>query len=303
MNILFAKTYGIGNAVLSIPALKAIQIANPSAIVDVLIGRTPDDIGALDVFYNAKLSGYFSGKIYVDFAKEKLYDLAILSIPFDPRWREGYNFIANLVLDGRLKPDTSQQGFLSWKKHEVEYQMENACKLGFDGEIPSCDFFCNKADKAPNSLYIGVGYKKDSAGFWKKKHWGNENFASFVKMYFSLTGGTVFLTGDLLDLTLSIKQILSLVDDERLVFVPTTSLSNSFKIVSSCEAFVGNDTGMMHVAASMGIPTLGIFFLENSVTKARPWGKNGFFIDGCDRKVSPDEVLSKLKQMLGLNYV
>jgi ADP-heptose:LPS heptosyltransferase len=42
-------------------------------------------------------------------------------------------------------------------------------------------------------------------------------------------------------------------------------------LVGRCAAFVSNDSGLMHVAVSMGVPTLGIFGPTNP-TRTRPYG-------------------------------
>jgi ADP-heptose:LPS heptosyltransferase len=49
-------------------------------------------------------------------------------------------------------------------------------------------------------------------------------------------------------------------------------LGKAFEVVRTCKAYLGNDTGMMHVAASLGIPTHGLFLSQDLARKNHPWG-------------------------------
>ncbi len=54
--------------------------------------------------------------------------------------------------------------------------------------------------------------------------------------------------------------------------------------IKACKLFLGNDSGIMHMAAALDIPTFGLFGPSNDKLYA-PWGKNGFTIrtpEECD---------------------
>lgn len=297
MRILVGKTFGIGNAVMAVPMLKALHSMGHQ--VDVLVGNTSDDGGALDVMLVLRDYHKVIKEVYVNRAPEK-YDLAIMSIPFDGRWQNGYHFNASEVMDGRTRPDPSTTGLGSWHKHEIEYQMDNAYKLGYKGDVPDCSFM-GKEEWAlrPRCFYLGVGYKKDAAGFWKVKHWGNENYAELVKRVLAENPmNLVYTSGDMGDLQLSIKPIMDMVNDSRFKFEPG-GLRQAFKLIARCGTYFGNDTGMMHVAASCGQGVAAYFNLINSVTKSRPWCKTYSCVEGHDlqnnpRAVTVDEFLSEI---------
>ena len=44
-----------------------------------------------------------------------------------------------------------------------------------------------------------------------------------------------------------------------------------------CRAFLGNDSGLMHLAAAAGIPTLGLFGPSHT-RRYRPWGPHAAFL-------------------------
>lgn len=248
--------------------------------VDLLIGSTPDDFGAAVVF--SYLRGTIINEIWVDQVPpghRKGYDVAIMAIPFDGRWKNGQHYEAKRVLDERKRPGNVERlGFDMWKKHEVEYQMENARELGYDGPTPSACFL-PAAAQDPNLVYVGVGYKRDPGGFGSSKHFGNERYAKLIREVHRLRPGTKFLsTGGPMDLVQVGYQIIkALGNDSPYRFPPIADLKVSFRELTGCAAYIGNDTGMMHVAASTGMPTCGLFAYPGLTIKNPPF---------CDRSLS-----------------
>jgi ADP-heptose:LPS heptosyltransferase len=298
MKILVGKCFGLGNAVMSIPMLEAIRSLPCVEQLDVLIGSMPDDGGASNVMRHLLANGVIHG-LHTDRVPEYItYDIAIMAIPFDGRWRNGVHFHSIEVWDGRTRPDPSTTGLVSWKKHEVLYQMENAERLGYSGEVPSTSFHPSNSPGFCRDVYIGVGYKKDAESFWSKKHWGNDNFAKFVSLLLEQYPDVrVHGTGDLLDWKLSLQPIQRAVKNDRLK-VAATNLERAFETLSKCGLYVGNDTGMMHVAQSMGIPCVSLFFLENSITKSAPFAGDNVVIDALTEDMSPARVLADCRKIL-----
>jgi ADP-heptose:LPS heptosyltransferase len=152
-------------------------------------------------------------------------------------------------------------------------------------------------------FYLGLGYKKDAAGFWKVKHWGNDNYAALVKMILAENPmNLVYTSGDMGDLQLSINPIMMRVGDPRFKYEPL-NLKDSINLVARCGMYVGNDTGMMHVSAACNQKVVGIFKMQNSATKARPWCDTyscveAFDLQGNPRLISVEEVFSEIKEML-----
>lgn len=281
---------------MAIPAIKAFAslATKEGGFVDVLIGHTPDDVGAYEVLSSLVTHGQHVRKVYRGIAPlEEEYDVAVLSIPYDGRWLPDVHFRAKYLMDGRTRPDPSTTGLVSWKKHEVEYQMDNAYELGYKGAIPDCSFMSSAAlTRDPRKVYLGVGYKKDAAGFWKVKHWGNVNFARFSKLYLeSDQRNSIVTTGDEKDQILSIFPIMREVGNTSFRHVTSMGLKDAFDVVNDCGLYVGNDTGMMHVAASMGIPCIVPFMLENSIVKSHPFGVKAVSIDGSKSGPPPPELL------------
>ena len=53
--------------------------------------------------------------------------------------------------------------------------------------------------------------------------------------------------------------------------VGRTDLLTAAAVLRRCAMFIGNDTGLMHIAAAAGTPTLGLFG-PSPVAQYAPWG-------------------------------
>lgn len=226
MRILVGKCFGLGNACLSVPMIKAIISMGHS--VDVLCGSTADDFGADDVLYNLNV------RLFKDIAPDG-YDVAIMSIPFDGRWVNGTHYQATMVIDGRKRPgNVDRLGFDMWEKHEVEYQMENARELGYSGPTPDGRFLPHGVPDE-DLVYLGTGFKRDPGGFGKSKHFGTTRYALLIREIARIRPGTRFVsTGTSVDRLECQYQILRDVCDlDRSYTVDCHSggLSHAFDVV------------------------------------------------------------------------
>jgi ADP-heptose:LPS heptosyltransferase len=55
---------------------------------------------------------------------------------------------------------------------------------------------------------------------------------------------------------------------------------NAYACLMRCRIFIGNDSGLMHLAAAAGIPTLGLFG-PTSERYYAPWGERTAWIRGA----------------------
>lgn len=273
MRILVGKTFGIGNAVLAIPMIKALATLGE---VDVLIGSTNDDWGAASVMATLWNDGIIKA-LYTDRVPMDVeYDVAVMAIPFDGRWQSGVHFRAKIVMDGRKRPGNVERlGFDMWEKHEVLYQMENAYEMGYskDAPVPSSNFMPSIVRNSDN-VYLGIGYKRDPGGFGLSKHFGTQRFAALINEVVRLRPTVKFVTtGGAADWVQTIPGIVrelgqGFMDKFRFAHL---GLYGSFEFLAGCEAYIGNDTGMMHVAASCGLATCGLFAYPDLITKNPPF--------------------------------
>lgn len=282
MNILVGKTFGLGNAVMSVPMIKALTTLGN---VSILVGSSKDDKGAFEVFEQLKFAKIIE-QIYIDYTPQMNFDIAIMAIPFDGRWKNGIHFFANSVLDCRPRPDFSPVlGFSSWKKHEYDYQMDNAREIGYCGPIQSSSFIFNPKKSNNNLIYLGLGFKRDAAGFWSKKHWGNARYTEFMQSIHSLKRDVIFMTtGNEDDEKLSEE-----LRKYGLKFFRTNFVT-AFNMASECGSYFGNDTGMMHVMASLNKPVYAMNAFDGAEIKNSPLCEYYVFEQFYDIPRDPDDV-------------
>jgi len=267
VRILVGKTFGIGNAVLSIPMIKALSSLGQ---VSALVGSGPDDFGAAAVLSRVSCIR----DLWIDNVPEGVpeFDVAVMSIPFDGRWQNGIHYKAKRVIDGRKRPGNVERlGFDMWEKHEVEYQMDNARELGYNGHTPDSDFLETPLREFDNDLvYVGIGFKRDEGGFGLSKHWGTDNFIFVMKRILELRPQTKFVsTGNIRDIMEVGGEIKRAIGTR---YELKEGLSAAFSTIPRCAAYLGNDTGMMHVAASCGVPCYAFMLSEDLIRKNHPFG-------------------------------
>ena len=69
--------------------------------------------------------------------------------------------------------------------------------------------------------------------------------------------------------------------DRRIDLVGRVDLLTAAAVLRRCALFIGNDTGLMHIAAACGTPTLGLFGPSPSRQYA-PWGPRAAFVCSAD---------------------
>ena len=102
------------------------------------------------------------------------------------------------------------------------------------------------------------------------------------------------------------------------VLAPKTDVKRLSALINNCNLVIANDSGPMHIAAALDIPTLGIFGPTNPVAH-RPYSKNSDYIikenlhciicnklvcpfnHECMRDLSEDEFLLKVEKLLQLD--
>ena len=110
---------------------------------------------------------------------------------------------------------------------------------------------------------------------WRAKRWRGERFAALAARLTRpnglMPGATVVVLGGAEDRahTRSLVEALpGCVDLVGAVDLPAVAA-----LLRRCHLFIGNDSGLMHMAAASGVPTLGLFGPSREVHYA-PWGRH-----------------------------
>jgi heptosyltransferase-2 len=56
------------------------------------------------------------------------------------------------------------------------------------------------------------------------------------------------------------------------VYFTGVSITQLIAIIKSCDLFIGNSTGPMHIAAAVGVPVIAIFGSQHPLDSYHEWG-------------------------------
>ena len=305
-HILVVKLAGIGDLLLATPALRALRETYPQAQIDLLV--TPDSAGLLngwEVINNTLVLDKYlfdDPKALVRNPRALLrlrdlwqtlhggrYDAVLLlhhlTLPFGrlkhqllmratgARWRIGLDNGHGWFLNVRVK----DRGFGAL--HEAEYAMAVAEAAGATIRNKQLELPLQEQERATAKqiLYEGEGdtvhpiiaMHPGSGGYSTARRWAPERFAQLADTLFDEVGGQILLMGGPEETELH-QSIISMLHSD----VPVRSLAGrgnikvAAAILEQVDLFIGNDAGLMHIAAAVKAPTVAIFGLSNS----RAWG-------------------------------
>lgn len=107
----------------------------------------------------------------------------------------------------------------------------------------------------------------DTWAMWPSRRWPIENFALLASRLMA-SGQTVIEIG---------KDIADDLGNRSVVRIPShlnlfnrLSLRQAASVLAACDLFIGNDSGMLHLAAAVGTPQVGIFSVKPWYSRAYP---------------------------------
>ncbi|MDA8427929.1 MAG: lipopolysaccharide heptosyltransferase II [Geobacteraceae bacterium] len=182
----------------------------------------------------------------------------------------------------RIGFNTEGRGFLLTKR--VPYQLDCHEVINFldvlraDGIKPADDHleaWIEPAEDCEARLLMGSGrdflaiHPFASSGV---KSWPLERFAAVAHAAKELYGLTAVVLGGARDLELA-RAVSGLFPEGTLNLAGACSLRVTMAVLARSVAFVGNDSGVMHLAAAAGIPLVAVFG-PTSPVRFGPWGVN-----------------------------
>ncbi len=98
---------------------------------------------------------------------------------------------------------------------------------------------------------------------WRGKEWPIENFIALIVRLTGergpLAGARIAVLGASAE-RVGARALLEAIEEaRRLDLIGRIDLLTSYAVLKRCAFFVGNDSGLMHIAAAAGVPTLGLF--------------------------------------------
>jgi heptosyltransferase-2 len=265
-NILIRATNWVGDAVMCLPALRAIRERFPDAHITILAKSWVADLYAQESFTNQMLM--CDARPWWTLALElrrHRFDCAILlQNAFGAAWvaaaagiptRIGYNRDGRgLLLTRAVK--VPKHGEIP--RHERFYYLELLRRAGLIDALPAGDITmtAQTAVRNPKKRIIGIS---PGAAYGTAKQWLPERFAEAAGELASARGAAVALFGSRAEHDLC-ERIAQMLDGHDVTnYAGRTTLEQFIELAARCELFLTNDSGAMHIASALGVPTVAIF--------------------------------------------
>ena len=124
----------------------------------------------------------------------------------------------------------------------------------------------------PGAPVLAIG----PAANWRGKEWRAERFAELARRLTGpegpLPGARVAVLAAAHERAQAEPVLAAIPPQRRIDLVGRAELLTAAAVLRRCALFVGNDTGLMHIAAASGVPTLGLFG-PSPVEQYAPWGR------------------------------
>lgn len=272
----------IGDVIMSLPALEALKSNFQSSSLTVLARPWVKDILENHPAVDSLLSYNSGGKrIYqlktmlwtarilrrerFDMAVlfQNAFEAALLSMMGGIRYRVGYD------TDGRGFLLTHKVRKKSWNPHghQVEYYMNILKKMGlvvnkFDPklyisrqQVEGARELLREKGIQDGDLIVGLG---PGAVYGEAKRWPAERFAAVADLAASSWGASILILGGEEERNIG-SEVERFMKKRSVNLCGRLPLWASVGVLSLCDFFVTNDSGLMHIAAALDVPTIAIF--------------------------------------------
>ena len=287
--VLVVRLRSIGDTVLATPSLYALRRFLPEAQIDVLLEDwvAPTLEGSMDVdrIITVKRRDTTSRLRAVQHLRAARYDVAfnlhggstaaLLTWASGAKHRVGYASYRYHRLHNHLAPSSSEL-WQRAKTHSVEQQL---ALLGWTG-VPV-------SDRPPTRLAVAAEAEEqiarklrdarlnDAPGFalihptaaFDSKTWATENFARVIEHLHARRLAAIALVGPN---EAEIARRLAACVRAPLVSFADLTLPEVTALAARARLFVGNDSGIAHIAAAVGAPSVVVFGSSN-IAHWKPW--------------------------------
>ena len=344
MKILVVRIKGLGNFILFTPTLIAIRKKFPDAkitlLADKLCAEVVNGSKLVDDIVYFNLNSRFSDKLKVLLGlRKRNFDYSILAFPAH-NWR--YNLFAFLigarkrVTHGYEVANLKSLSFLQNVKvraiegiHDVEQNLRLLSVFDIKDVKRELYFHLSEEDKIfANDFFKGNNLKKvigihpgcSEEGSYKR--WPKENFSEVIQMLQRDEFDVILVAGPGEE---------GLVEDilgnlvKKPVIVKNMPIKRVAALVSKCIAFLSTDSGIGHISAAMGVPTLALIG-PGDYRRIAPYGRRCGVITNksecspcmvypfktdysqyghikcsdapCMKQITPEEVRGKLRSLI-----
>lgn len=293
MNIIILPLYGIGDVLMTTPALKILKERhNDWNVTCLCMFRNTYDV--------LKNNPHIDSLIYFPFIEsnkaETLKFVFALrgrfnySINFYPSNRRQYNILAYLIGAKKrighryMHRDKLEFNFLKNRTvvedirlHNVEENIKLLESLDIKpDDVPEMEIYLTQEEvkkgrehlKENDRGKIGIHAGTSSFKGHDNRRWPKERFVELID---SLDGYDFYLFGGTDDEAANNFIIEKVIDKEKVFHVKDLTIREVAAVIKGLDLFVSNDSGLMHLAASVKVPVIAIFGPTNP-DFVRPWG-------------------------------
>jgi heptosyltransferase-2 len=285
VKLLIRATNWVGDAIMALPAVRAVRARFPDAEIAILARAYVADLYREQRVCD-RLIVYDANGVHAGLAgRERLagelraqgFDVALLlQNAFDAAWiawRARITERIGYARDGRRwlltkSVKVPQAGEIP--AHETFYYLELLRRAGWIENLPEDNFirFDVSAEQRkrgaeilieggarPHALRIAMGA---GASFGAARCWPAERFAEVANRLAEPTDANVVLFGTAGEAAVT-SAIAQRLRKPAIDLTGKTTIAELPGALSQCHLFIGNDSGVMHVAAAVGLPVVGIF--------------------------------------------
>lgn len=295
-SILVITLSNIGDAVMSTPVLERLHNLYPEAIIDLVADRRSSEI-----FRHCP----YRGTIYHKDKKQGRRGVLVL---LKQLRRMRYDLIVDLRTDGlawlmRARRRLTKWGRRPYGPHAVQDLISIIHDINPDMRIPPTRVWLNHAEETaagerlaelPGRRWLALA----PGANWAPKIWASESFAETANRLSDTFDGVVILGGR--DDTQRAAQTARQLTLPCLNLTDRTDLLTAAAVIARCELFIGNDSGLGHIASGVGTPTITVFG-PGEPERYHPWSERSRWLVGPEQKLEnlvPDAVVAVARDLL-----
>ncbi len=286
MKILFITATRIGDAILSTGLLHHLLERHPGARVTVVCG--PDA---------ASLFEAVPGLERVMVMRKKRWSLHWIDM-----WRACVGNYWDCIVDIRNTPLSyllaNKQNWHLGRSHLSDHKVIRlAAMMGLKDNPPGPRLWYNEQQSRKAEQIVPPGTPVIAiapVANWKPKTWSAGNFVDLVGRLTGdqgiLPGARVLVFGAESERHQATDLFSGIARDQMIDCMGKLSLLEVYASLERTDLFIGNDSGLMHMAAAANIPTLGLFGPSREENYA-PWGNKAMSVRGdldCADVFPPD---------------
>lgn len=285
--ILVRATNWVGDAVMSLPALRALRQRFPQARISILAKPWVADLYRREPFCD-ELIPYTPRTVAEKWAAARAlrphqFDTAILL-------QNAFEAAAITYLAGipeRIGYARDGRAFLLTQaipvpkpgeipRHESFYYLELLRRAGIVDEMRQDQNEAIRLEGAPAARSAGLDRFRQlglgeivigvspGAAYGTAKRWLPERFADSANRLASELGATVAIFGSKDERALC-ESVAASITSRVKNFSGETSLAEFIELAAACRVYLTNDSGAMHIASALGVPTVAIFGATDDV--------------------------------------